>query len=159
MAFDQSEFRRVLGHFATGVTVVTTLDAEGKPAGLTANAVSSVSLDPPLVLVCVDKKAETAACFAASGVFTVNILSEEQEGLSRRFAKSGPDKFSGVGFHAGGNGAPVLEGALARIECRIRQSVEAGDHVIHIGLAEAIGVEGELDPLLYFRGGYRNLAR
>lgn len=64
-----------------------------------------------------------------------------------------------MGFHAGGNGAPVLEGALARIECRIRQSVEAGDHVIHIGLAEAIGVEGELDPLLYFRGGYRNLAR
>jgi len=159
MAFDQSEFRRVMGHFATGVTVVTTLDGDGRPAGLTANAVSSVSLDPPLVLVCVDKKAETAACFTASGVFTVNVLSDAQEGLSRRFAKSGPDKFSGVGYGIGGNGAPVLDGTIARIECRIRQSVEAGDHVIHIGLVEAIGVEGELDPLLYFRGGYRNLAR
>lgn len=159
MAFDQSEFRRVMGHFATGVTVVTTLDAEGRPAGLTANAVSSVSLDPPLVLVCIDKKAETAACFTASGVFTVNVLSDAQEGLSRRFAKSGPEKFTGIGFSAGSNGAPVLDGVIARIECRIRQSVDAGDHAIHIGHVEAIGVEGELDPLLYFRGGYRNLSR
>ncbi|MFM7736746.1 MAG: flavin reductase family protein [Alphaproteobacteria bacterium] len=159
MAFDQSEFRRVMGHFATGVTVVTTLDADGRPAGLTANAVSSVSLDPPLVLVCIDKKAETAACFTASGVFTVNILSDAQEGLSRRFAKSSPDKFTGVGFTTGTNGAPVLDGAIARIECRIRQSVDAGDHLVHIGQVEAIGVEGELDPLLYFRGGYRNLSR
>lgn len=159
MAFDQSEFRRVMGHFATGVTVVTTLDAEGRPCGLTANAVSSVSLDPPLVLICVDKKAETAACFTASGVFTVNVLSEAQEGLSRRFAKSGPDKFTGVGFRTGSNGAPVLDGVIARIECRIRQSVDAGDHTIHVGEAGEIGVEGELDPLLYFRGGYRNLAR
>mgnify|MGYP003348943578 FL=1 len=143
MAFDQSEFRRVMGHFATGVTVVTTLDADGRPAGLTANAVSSVSLDPPLVLFCVDKKAETAASFTASGVFTVNVLSEAQEGLSRRFAKSGPDKFTGVGFRAGSNGAPVLDGVIARIECRIRQSVDAGDHTILVGEALEIGVDGE----------------
>ena len=159
MAVDQSEFRRVMGHFATGVTVVTTLDAQGQPAGLTANAVSSVSLDPPLVLVCVDKKAETASCFTASGVFTINVLSEGQEAMSRRFAKSGAEKFSGIGFRTGSNGAPVLDGSIAHLQCRIRDSFDAGDHTIHVGLAETIGVDGELDPLLYFRGGDRNRAR
>jgi flavin reductase (DIM6/NTAB) family NADH-FMN oxidoreductase RutF len=159
MAVDQSEFRRVMGHFATGVTVITTHDGKGKLAGLTANAVSSVSLNPPLVLVCVDKNAESYPCFAASQVFAINVLSEEQEAISRRFAKSGGEKFSGLGYKLGATGAPLLADTIAHLECDIRHAFDAGDHTIYVGEVRNLGVESELDPLLYFRGGYRNLGR
>ena len=99
MAVDKNELRRVMGHFATGVTVITTCDESGNPFGLTANAVSSVSLVPPLILVCVDKKADTYPYFERSKVFVVNILSDAQEGISRRFATSGIEKFDGIGYH------------------------------------------------------------
>lgn len=159
MAIDQSEFRRVMGHFATGVTVITTLDAAGGPAGLTANAVSSVSLDPPLVLVCVDRKAETHACFGDSGRFAINILSDAQEAISRRFAKSGGDKFTGLGFRSGTTGVPLLDGCIGHLECRVAHGFEAGDHTIFVGEVVGLAMDGEIDPLLYFRGGYRSLAR
>ena len=159
MAVDQSEFRRVMGHFATGVTVITTHDGNGKLTGLTANAVSSVSLNPPLVLVCVDKSAESYPSFAASQVFAINILSEEQEAVSRRFAKSGGDKFTGLGYRPGATGAPLLDDTVAYMECDIRHAFEAGDHTIYVGEVRALGVESEGDPLLYYRGGYRNLGR
>ncbi len=156
MPIDKNELRRVMGHFATGVTVVTTRGADGRFYGLTANAVSSLSLAPPLLLICVDKKAESYHCFEESKVFTINILSADQEELSRRFAVSGGDKFEGVSYRAGANGAPILSGVLAHIQCRIAGSFDGGDHTIYLGEAqEAETSEGK--PLLFYRGGYRSL--
>jgi 3-hydroxy-9,10-secoandrosta-1,3,5(10)-triene-9,17-dione monooxygenase reductase component len=159
MPVDQSEFRRVMGHFATGVTVITTHDGRGNPVGLTANALCSVSLSPALVLVCVDKSSESYACFEASRVFTINVLAEDQETVSRRFAKSGGDKFTGLGYRTGVTGCPVLGEVVAHLECEIRQAFDAGDHTIYLGEAVDIAVDSEDDPLLFFRGGYRSIAR
>ncbi|HXJ32844.1 MAG TPA: flavin reductase family protein [Candidatus Eisenbacteria bacterium] len=153
---DPKDLRRVMGHFATGVTIVTTRGADGTPYGLTANAFTSLSLDPPLCLVCVDRKAESFAHFYDSKVFTVNILTREQEDLSNRFAKSGGDKFTGVATAPGHHGAPLIAGALATIECRITATHDSGDHVIHIGHVEHVQVNGG-DPLLFFQGRYRRL--
>lgn len=158
MSFDSNEFRTVMGHFATGVTVITTRDESGAFFGLTANALSSVSLDPPLVLVCVDKKAESYPAFAASGVYNINVLTKEQEALSRTFAKSGGDKFSGLGYEIAGNGVPVLKNSLAHMACEIRNEIDAGDHTIYLAEVKEISMDNESAPLLYFRGGYRDLA-
>jgi flavin reductase (DIM6/NTAB) family NADH-FMN oxidoreductase RutF len=158
MPVDQLEFRRVMGHFATGVTVITTHDGKGRFAGLTANAVSSVSLTPPLVLVCVDKTSETYSFFGQSRVFAINVLTQKQETLSRRFAKSGGEKFEGVGYRQGLTGAPLLEGALAHLECELRYDFDAGDHSIFVGQAVEIAANDDGEPLLYFRGGYRSLS-
>jgi flavin reductase (DIM6/NTAB) family NADH-FMN oxidoreductase RutF len=156
MPFDARELRRVMGVFCTGVTVITTRDDAGNPFGLTANAVTSVSLVPPLLLVCVDRKAESHAHFFTSKVFVVNILSEEQEQVSRRFAVSGGDKFTDVSCHPGRLGAPVLDGTLGHLECRILETHEAGDHVIHVGEVEhAEARDGR--PLLFFQGKYQRL--
>jgi flavin reductase (DIM6/NTAB) family NADH-FMN oxidoreductase RutF len=154
---DPREIRRVMGHFATGVTIITTCGSDGTPYGLTANAFTSLSLDPPLCLVCVDRKAESFAHFYDSKVFTVNVLSREQEDLSNRFAKSGGDKFTGVATVPGHHGAPLIAGALAHLECRITDTVEAGDHVIHVGGIEHVDISGG-EPLLFFQGRYRTLA-
>lgn len=154
MPIEKNELRRVMGHFATGVTVITTHSGSGELHGLTANAFSSLSLVPPLVLVCVDKKAESYPCFDESKVFTVNILGDEQESLSRKFAVSGGDKFQGVAYRIGGNGAPILDGVIACLECRVINSCDGGDHTIYVG--EVVEVETrEGKPLLFFRGGYR----
>lgn len=154
---DAKELRRVMAQFATGVTIITTRDAAGTPYGLTANAFTSLSLDPPLCLVCVDRQAETFAHFYDSKVFTVNILTREQEDLSSRFAKSGGDKFVGVETLPGHHGAPLIAGALAHVECRITDTLEGGDHVVHVGRIERVAVHrGE--PLLFFQGKYRRLA-
>lgn len=157
MAVDKDLFRQALGHFATGVTVVTTRDADGKPQGLTVSAFSSLSLDPPLVLVCIGKNVTCYKAFAEGGVFAVNILSAEQELVSRRFASKEPDKFEGVAFRGGLDGAPVLDGAIANIECRIVNSVDGGDHTILVGQVENATVLDE-QPLLYYRGGYARLS-
>jgi flavin reductase (DIM6/NTAB) family NADH-FMN oxidoreductase RutF len=158
MPFDQNELRRVMGHFATGVTVVTTHDGAGRCYGLTANAVCSVSLEPPLILVCVDKKAESHPAFGLSQAFVVNILADGQEDLSRHFAVSGGDKFVDLPCRNGRTGAPILEGALAHVECRVVSAHDAGDHTIYIGEVE--GAEGrEGHPLLFFRGSYHQLRR
>lgn len=157
MPVDKQEFRGVMGHFATGVTVITTRDGDGKLYGLTANAVSSVSLEPPLVLCCVDKKADSYSAFGASKVFAVNILSKEQEVLSRTFAKSGGDKFAGVGYRHGPTGCPLLDDVIAHLDCEVRYAFDAGDHTIFVGEPVEISMDQETDPLLYFRGGYRNL--
>lgn len=158
MSVQQAEFRQVMGHFATGVTIITTHDGKGQLFGLTANAVCSVSLEPPLVLVCIDKKAESYPSFAAAGAFTINLLAQSQEALSRRFAKSGGDKFGGVGYHIGKNGAAVLDDVIAHLECEIRHTFDAGDHTIYVGEAIDLAVSSEENPLLFFRGGYRNLS-
>jgi flavin reductase (DIM6/NTAB) family NADH-FMN oxidoreductase RutF len=156
MAFDGRELRRLMGTFCTGVTIITTRDDDGRPFGLTANAVTSLSLDPPLLLVCVDRKAESHAHFFTSKVFVVNVLSEEQEALSRRFAVSGGEKFTDVPCRPGRLGALVLDGTLAYLECRIVETHEGGDHVIHIGEVECGEFYGGR-PLLYFQGRYQRL--
>ena len=155
---DPKELRRVMGHFATGVTIITTHDGAGSCYGLTANAVTSLSLTPPLLLVCIDRKAESFPYFTRSKVFAVNILSHAQEELSTRFAKSGGDKFAGVAYRPGRLGAPLLEGTLAWAECRILTTHEAGDHVMHVGEVEAADAAGG-DPLLFFQGRYRHLGQ
>jgi flavin reductase (DIM6/NTAB) family NADH-FMN oxidoreductase RutF len=157
MALTQTEFRSALRSFAAGVTVVTTRDHEGRPSGLTASAFTSVSLDPPLVLVCVDHAATAHPDFRARGWFAVNVLRREQETLSRRFAVSGGDKFREVPYHEGKSGLPLLDGALATLECRIVEAHEAGDHTIFIGEVEVASIAGGR-PLVYFHGAYHGLA-
>lgn len=157
MTIDRTELRRVMGHFATGVAVVTTRDVDGKPYGLTANALCSVSLDPPMLLVCVDKRAESHPAFARAGVFAINILGHGHEELSRRFAVSGGDKFGEVSHRDGRTGVPVLDDVLGVIECRVVAAHDAGDHTIYLGEIEHLeATDG--DPLLFFRGKYRRLS-
>lgn len=152
---DTSEFRRVMGHFATGVTVVTARGADGTPCGLTVNAVSSVSLDPTLILVCVETVADSHDCIRDGGSFAVNVLEGERgERLSRRFAAwDSGDKFAGVAYHPERTGAPVLDDALAWLDCRLTQALPAGDHTVFFGEVVAADAH-EGTPLLYYRGGY-----
>ena len=152
---DASEFRRVMGHFATGVTVVTTRAEDGDPRGLTANSVCSVSLRPSLVLVCVDHSAETHAHIHRAGVFAINMLdSDRGEGLARRFAAwDTADKFRGIAFREEHTGAPVFDDALGWADCELRQSFDAGDHTVFLGEVVAADAR-EGTPLLYYRGGY-----
>jgi flavin reductase (DIM6/NTAB) family NADH-FMN oxidoreductase RutF len=154
MAIERNELRRVMGHFATGVTIITTASTEGRPFGLTANAFTSVSLDPPLLLISVDKKAESYPHFEQTKVFTVHFLSDDQESLSRKFAVSGGDKFQGVAYRMGANGVPILEGVLGYVECRLYAVYDGGDHTLYLGeVMQAEVREGK--PLLFYRGGYR----
>jgi flavin reductase (DIM6/NTAB) family NADH-FMN oxidoreductase RutF len=157
---ESAEFRRIMGHFVTGVTIVTATEpATGEPCGLTANAVASVSLDPALVLVCVDHAADSHDRILAAGFFAVNVLSEDQERLSRRFSTwNTPEKFGGVPIHRAVTGAPILDAALAWIECRIWATYPGGDHTILVG--EAVGGDArEGSPLIYYRGGYGRYTR
>ncbi len=158
MPIDTQEFRRVLGHFAAGVTVVTTTGEGGTPYGLTATAFTSVSLEPPLVLVCVDKRSESYAHFHPSGIFAVNFLAVDHEPLSQRFATSGGDKFVDLSWRRGAIGAPLLVEALGYLECRTVNVVDAGDHTVFIGQVEA-GDACDAEPLLYFRGAYRKIVK
>jgi flavin reductase (DIM6/NTAB) family NADH-FMN oxidoreductase RutF len=152
---DSSEFRRVMGHFATGVAVVTSRRADGRPCGLTVNAFCSVSLNPTLVLVCVERDADSHDCIRELGSFAVSVLDERKgEALSRRFATYGlDDKFQGVAYREEATGAPVLEAALAWVDCRVAQAVPAGDHTVFMGEVIA-GDAREGRPLVYYRGGY-----
>jgi len=151
------EFRQVLGHFASGVTVVTTTGEDGRPTGLTASAFASVSLEPPLVLVCVDHKAESYPALRERGRFAVNVLTAAQEDVSRRFATTRLDKFEGVPHRAGALGVPLLDGALAQLECVTVSAHPEGDHTIFVGRVEhARDDAGE--PLLYYRGRYSRLS-
>lgn len=156
MAVSSEEFRAALSRFASGVTVVTSVDGEGRPHGITVSAFCSVSLEPPLVLVCIEKLAGSHASLAASGRFSVNLLSSGQQWISDRFASLEPDKFRDVPTAAGPSGLPLIEGSLASLECEVRQAVDAGDHSVFIG--EVMSARGDGgDPLLYFLGGYRSL--
>ena len=157
MAIDGRELRNAMGLFATGVTVITTKDASGEPFGLTANAFSSLSLDPPMLLICVDKEVDCYACFDESKVFGVNFLSVAQEELSTRFATKGIEKFEGLSYSVGELGVALLDGALAHFECRVAHAYEGGDHTIYVGEVQRL-VTMEGDPLLFFQGKYRSLA-
>jgi flavin reductase len=159
-AFNRRDFRDTLGAFATGVTVITTQGA-GEPYGMTANAFSSVSLDPPLVLICVVSGTRGSESIQRNGVFAVNVLSDEQEALSRFFSSrdrpGGPDAFAGIAHRRGVTGSPLLDGVAAYLDCRLHAEHEAGDHTIFVGEVLAIGREPGAEPLVFFGGRYRSL--
>ncbi len=154
MSLDSFEFRRILGHWASGVAVVTTRTPDGRPCGLTANAISSLSLDPPLVLTCVERKADTHDCILSRRSFAINVLDNTGEAIARRFAAAGIDaKFEGLAFHDEVTGAPVLDDALAWVDCELHAQYDGGDHSIFVGRV-VMGGARDADPLMYFRGGY-----
>jgi flavin reductase (DIM6/NTAB) family NADH-FMN oxidoreductase RutF len=160
MGVSQAEFRKAMGSFATGVTVIT-VDYEGEVRGMTANAFASVSLDPLLVLVCVDHKARTHTHLNARKRFGVNVLAENQRAVSEYYADPNPDhrnaeREAGARFDRTQHGTPVLHGALAYLECRLHTAQDAGDHTIFIAEVEDVVVRTG-DPLLYFRGAYRKM--
>ena len=157
--FDEATFRQVLARFATGVVVVTGTTPDG-PAGLTCQSFSSLSLDPPLVMLSTARSSRTWPRIAATGRFAVNVLGADQEDVSGRFAVSGGDKFAGQGWRPGGFGNPLLDGAIAHVECDIDALHDGGDHEIVVGRVRGIEAPG-LDagsPLVYYRSRYRSLA-
>lgn len=157
MSVDPHSFRNAMGRFASGVTVVTARNATGAPVGLTVSAFASLSLDPPLILVCLNKGCHDLAAFQ-TGPFAVNVLAEDQQALSRRFAGPRDERFVGVEMEMGGNGCPVLPDSLAIIECRTESVVAGGDHDIIIGAVTSLCCRPEKRPLIYFASGYNRLA-
>lgn len=156
-------FRKVMGHFVTGVTVVTALDGE-RPFGITVNALSSVSLDPPLVMVALDRRRFLTPIVRAAGRYAVNILSEDEQALSDCFAgapvQPGREDFCGAGWHPGATGVPLLDGAIATLECTVVQTFSAGDHDLFIGDVAALSNEEHHPmPLLYYRRRYLRIER
>ena len=150
--------RDAFGCFPSGVTIVTLRDAEGRPTGITVNSFSSLSLDPPLLLFSVGCQQVSCRWFEAQETFTVNVLSADQEHLAWQFAKPLKNKFDGVDWREGGNGVPVIEGALASFECRKWSIMEGGDHKIVVGeITDFSACEG--DALMFFRGSMKQLPR
>ena len=158
MSVSSDEFRSVLGRFPSGVTVVTTKAADGSDQGMTVSAFCSLSLEPPLVLICIEKTASVHEALTHAPGFVVNVLSANQEQLARRFSIVDIDRFEGVGFSRSGSGIAVLDDALAVIECNRSALHDGGDHTIIVGEVEAGRAENG-SPLLYYRGGYAQLER
>ena len=154
---DERTLRDALGCFATGVTVVTCLDDDGRPFGLTVNSFTSVSLDPPLLLVCIAKRARCAAALASAPHFAVNVLQTGQQPASIRFSTSDEDRFGTTPWSSGETGAPVLMESLCVFECDRQAVHDGGDHDILVGQVIRASFDPTLDPLLYFRGRYRRL--
>lgn len=154
MPVTQDEFRAALSRFPSGVTVVTTRDRNGTLHGITVSAFCSVSLDPPMVLVCIEKTTSSHSALSATGVFVVNILSEHQRDLSEHFASQLTNKFSNVNYKTGIDGLPVLNDVAASLECRVEQAYEGGDHTIFLGAVEEVTVN-DVRPLAYLHGDYR----
>ncbi len=156
-AVDPLKFRHVMGHFPTGVSVITTA-YEGRRLGMTANSITSVSLDPVMILACLMRGARTALAIQEAGRFAVNILAEDQEEISRRFAKPGVDHFEGLEIQGGPEGIPLLPGCIAYLVCGVHDVVQAGDHDILLGNVEDADVAKDgASPLVFFQGGYRAL--
>jgi 3-hydroxy-9,10-secoandrosta-1,3,5(10)-triene-9,17-dione monooxygenase reductase component len=154
---DPLEFRRVMGHFPTGVSVITTVH-DGELHGMTANSFTSVSLDPMLVLACLACGARTALAIQSAGHFAVNILAEDQQEVSQRFAKPGQDHFEGLDVIRGHRGLPLIPGALGYLVCSVEDVVQAGDHDIVLGRVEDCQASPNGgSPLVFFRGGYSTL--
>lgn len=146
-------FRHVMGHFASGVAVVTGMDGAGNPVGVTASAVTSVSLEPPMLLVCLNSRLYTCDVLGETGHFGVNILASGQDALARRFAHGRGDRFSGLRIRQGRLGSPLLDGALARLDCRVVSAAEGGTH--RVFFAEVVqAAAGEGTPLTYYRGRF-----
>jgi len=155
MPIDDAQFKLAMSHFASGVTVVTT-EHEGKPYGMTVAAFSSLSLHPPLVLICVEKTVKSHDAIAGAGVFGVSILNSTQTDVSNRFASRAEDKFAGTEIEKGELGVPLIGGAITQLECRLTGQLEGGDHTIFVG--EVVNANtGEGEPLVYYRSGYREI--
>lgn len=160
MTIDAKEYRGIIGQFATGVTVITTA-VDGWLHGMTANAITSVSLDPLLLLVCVDKEAHTHDHLSRAGAFAVSILAEDQRVLSQTFATSNkPEegRLQGVRYRIGENGAPIIDGCLASIQCEVTERTDAGDHTVFFGRVLDATAERDTVPLLFYQGKYRELS-
>jgi flavin reductase (DIM6/NTAB) family NADH-FMN oxidoreductase RutF len=158
LTFDSARYRQVLGHFPTGVTVITAI-SEGEPVGLAVGSFSSVSLDPPLVAFFAGTGSSSWPKIEAAGVFCVNILGEDQEEVCRRFASKEGDKFAGLGWSpAAGTGSPLLHGVIAWIDCDIESVTETGDHFCVLGRVRDLAVADDGGPLVFFRGGYGRFA-
>ena len=159
MSIDPDAFRSVLGRFASGITIVTSRDGEGRDVGMTVSAFCSVSLHPPLVQACIDRAASMFGPLQHAEAFGVNVLAADQEALSRRFAAEDcMHRFDGIGYTRGENGVVLLDDALAHIECRMVARHDAGDHVMLVGEVERAAAR-DARPLLYYRGGYAQLER
>lgn len=151
-----SDLRTFAGQFATGVAVVTARSPEGDLAGVTINAVTSLSLTPPLFLICLDHKSNTLGSVLASGKFALHFLAKGQTGVSKVFASKSADKFAEVDYSIGENGSPIIGGVLAAAECSLAEICPGGDHTIIIGQVEKVHIHGG-EPLLYHRGAYAAL--
>lgn len=158
MSVTEDEFRNVLGRFPSGVTVVTAVDADGKDHGMTVSSFCSVSLVPPLVLICIEKTASAHRALTTCDSFVVNILSADQEQAARRFAIVDIDRFEGVGYSRTQAGIAVLDDVVAVIECRRTSLYDGGDHTVIVGQVQSARAEN-WKPLLYYRGGYSQLER
>lgn len=158
MSLDPDAFRAVMGRFASGVTIVTATDASGNDHGMTVSAFASVSLDPPLMVMCINHTASMHDILASSDYFAVNILASTQEAIARRFADTGAQRFEGIGYSRGENGVPILDDVLACIECKRVSSTVAGDHTVIVGETVATSMR-DARPLLYYRGGFAQLER
>lgn len=156
-SFDAARFRQVLGHFPTGVTVVTAATEDG-PVGLAIGSFASLSLDPPLVLFCAGRSSTTWPRIREAGAFCVNVLAEDQEDVCRVFAGRGTDKFAGIGWRPSLIGAPQIMGCLASLDCRIEDVHAGGDHDIVVGRVVDLQVHRRGGPLVFFRGGYGRFA-
>jgi 3-hydroxy-9,10-secoandrosta-1,3,5(10)-triene-9,17-dione monooxygenase reductase component len=151
--FDAAKFRQVLGHFPTGVTIITAMNDDG-PVGFAVGSFASLSLEPAQILFCAGKSSSSWPKIEAAGKFCVNVLADDQEDVSRVFASKAPDKFQEIGWKRSGNGSPIINGVLAYIDCRLGDVVEAGDHYIVVGVVDDLDVMREGGPLIFFRGGY-----
>jgi flavin reductase (DIM6/NTAB) family NADH-FMN oxidoreductase RutF len=156
MALDPENFRRAIGHFASGVTIVTATHG-GRDHGMTASAVSSLSLEPTMLLICVNRRAGTHAAIQTSGRFAVHVLASDQQEFARRFATPNGDKFAGLAIDRGAGGLPVIRDALARFECEVAQSVPGGTHTVFLGAVQSACVSAG-EPLLCFRGQFGQFA-
>jgi flavin reductase (DIM6/NTAB) family NADH-FMN oxidoreductase RutF len=152
---DPAQFRQLLGRFATGVSVLTACGPDG-PVGMTASSIASISLHPPLLLVAVDHANDMHAAMVGASQFVVNILATDQEAVARRFASEKTNRFDGVGYRENRHGVPLIDGALAHIECTKHASIPGGDHTVFFGLVTG-GEVTNRNPLLYYRGGYASL--
>jgi flavin reductase (DIM6/NTAB) family NADH-FMN oxidoreductase RutF len=150
-------YRRTCAQFTTGITVVTVLDRQGHPHGITMNSFSSVSLDPPLVLVSIDLRNAILGHFLSAPLFAINILAEHQERLSRAFSSPAENRFLGVDWHPAASGMPLLDDALAHLECSMVRTFETGDHVVLIGQVQRAAFREGEKPLIYFNSSYRSL--
>jgi 4-hydroxyphenylacetate 3-hydroxylase, reductase component len=157
-AVDKSEFTRACGRFATGVTIASVCDASGTPHGLTVNSFTSVSLVPPLILICLGQEASVIKYFRTTSHFGISILGEDQRTLSDHFARKGHDRFDGVAWHAGQTGVPLVDDVVATVECSLHQRFTAGDHDIFVGEVLHTRVRDDARPLVYYASRYRSLA-
>ncbi|MEE4454369.1 flavin reductase family protein [Novosphingobium resinovorum] len=152
MIFDAATFRKILGHYPTGVCVVSAVTADGRPIGMTVGSFTSVSLEPPLVGFFPDRKSTSWAAIEAMGRFCVNILARDQDRLCRKFSAASADRFTDVVHRLSHHGSPILDGAVAWIDCTIHSVTETGDHLLVLGEVQAMAAQPSASPLVFLRG-------